>query len=60
VASTNRTDNCLAGPESLRMTTREMVGRIRGLVLRSSLVQKIKSTPIVVLLDVVPNAVCSE
>ena len=42
------------------MTTREMVGRIRGLVLRSSLVQKMKSTLAAVLPDAVLVAACSE
>ena len=45
---------------SLSTTSREMVGRIRGLVLRSSLVWKMKSTPAAVLPDVVPDDVCSE
>jgi hypothetical protein len=37
-----------------------MVGRIRGLVLRSSLVWKMESTSTVVLPNVVPHAVCSD
>ena len=44
---------------SLSTTTREMVGRIRSLVLCSSLVRKMKSTPAAVLPDVVLDVVCS-
>ena len=39
MASTNRIDNYLAGP-SLSMTSRETTRRIRGLVLRLSLVEE--------------------
>jgi hypothetical protein len=42
------------------MTTREMVGRIGGLVLRSSLVRKMKTTPAAVLPDAILDVACSE
>ena len=45
---------------SLSTTSREMVGRIRGLVLRSSLVWEMKSMPAGILPNVVPNVMCSE
>jgi hypothetical protein len=57
VASTNHTDNCMTG-EELEYDYEGMVGRTRGLVLRSSWLVKMESAPMIMPSAAVQDVVC--